>query len=48
MDEIKVIVKFIYGVMQTYADSEVAGSTVLDYLETTEGKLGLYDYSTES
>ncbi len=48
MDKIKVIMKFIYGVMQTYADSGVSGSTVLDYLETTEGKLGLYKYFTES
>ncbi len=35
MDNIKVIVKLIYGVLQTYADSGVAGFTVLDYLETT-------------
>ena len=48
MDEIKAIVKFIYGVMQTYADSGVAGSTVLDYLETTEGCLGLFKYFTQT
>ena len=48
MDEIKSIVKFIYGVMQTYADSGVAGSSVLDYLETGQNTMGLYKYFTQS
>ncbi len=47
MDKIKVILKSINGVLPTYTDSGVARSTVLDYLETTEGKVGLYNYFTE-